>query len=291
MNYSYERISTLKQDERRQEIALNNIKIDKRFIDKLSGKNADQSQLNKLMLAVTKGDNIYCESISRLGRNVDDLRSLCNYFIEKGAVIHFIKEGFSTTGSSYKFLLTILGAVGEMERELIVDRVREGIEKAKIYGTKSGKPIGRPERAVPKDFEKYYKQWKAKEITAVEFSKLLGISRATLYRYIKYYRKDVIFEKENNVAKIDMHLRVENNNKFVRGKSKTRASIEQYLQYYNMKQPDSKQCEYTLFIKYEDIKNLENTLYSILQEIDSIADWNNCFIEADVRCDELGLQW
>lgn len=187
MNYSYERVSTLKQDEKRQEIALNSIKIDKRYVDKLSGKNTDRPELNKLMLAAAKGDNIYCESISRLGRNVDDLRSLCNYFIEKGVVIHFIKEGFSTTGSSYKFLLTILGAVGEMERELIVERVREGVEKAKIYGTKSGKPIGRPERTLPKDFEKYYSKWKDKEITAIEFARLLKISRATLYRHIKEY--------------------------------------------------------------------------------------------------------
>lgn len=187
MNYSYERVSTVKQDEKRQEIALSNVKIDKRFIDKLSGKNTNRPELNKLMLSANKGDNIYCESISRLGRNVDDLRNLCSYFIEKGVVIHFIKEGFSTTGSSYKFLLTILGAVGEMERELIVDRVREGVEKAKIYGTKSGKPIGRPERTISKDFEKYYKKWKANEITAIEFAKLLNISRSTLYRYIKEY--------------------------------------------------------------------------------------------------------
>lgn len=189
MNYSYERVSTLKQDERRQEIALNNIKIDKRFIDKLTGKNADRPKLNKLMLIASQGDNIYCESISRLGRNVDDLRKLCNYFVEKGVIIHFIKEGFSTTGSSYKFLLTILGAVGEMEREMIVERVREGVQKAKIYGTKSGQPIGRPERTLPKDFEKYYKKWTCNEITGTEFAKLINVSRSTLYRYIKHFKK------------------------------------------------------------------------------------------------------
>jgi DNA invertase Pin-like site-specific DNA recombinase len=85
-------------------------------------------------------------------------------------------------------MITILGAVAEMERELIADRVREGIEKAKIYGTKSGKPIGRPERILPDNFEKHYKRWKSEEITGVEFSKLLGVSRATLYRYIKEYK-------------------------------------------------------------------------------------------------------
>lgn len=189
MNFSYERVSTVKQDERRQEISLESFKIDKRYIDKATGKNTDRTALNKLMLDAKKGDNIYCESISRLGRNVDDLRKLTEYFKEKGVIVHFVKEGFNTDGNMYKFMLTILGAVAEMERELIVDRVKEGIEKAKEHGTKSGKPIGRPERTLPKNFEKYYTQYKAKEITGVEFAKLLEVGRTTLYRYIEHYEQ------------------------------------------------------------------------------------------------------
>ncbi|WP_010250235.1 recombinase family protein [Acetivibrio cellulolyticus] len=189
MNISYERVSTIKQDERRQELSFDNYKIDKKYIDKATGKNTDRPQLNKLMLEVRKGDNIYVESISRLGRNVDDLRNLTEYFKEKGVTIHFLKEGFNTNGNMYKFLLTILGAVAEMEREIIVERVREGIEKAKKFGTKSGLSIGRPERTLTKEFEKYYKKWKDKEITAIEFAKLIGVSRATLYRYIKEYKR------------------------------------------------------------------------------------------------------
>ena len=92
MNYSYERVSTRNQDERRQEISLENYKIDRKYIDKLSGKNADRPQLNKLMLEAKKGDNIYIEAISRLGRNVDDLRRLTEYFKEKGVTLHFIKR-------------------------------------------------------------------------------------------------------------------------------------------------------------------------------------------------------
>ena len=187
MNCSYERVSTRNQDERRQEISLDAYKIDKRYIDKLSGKNTERPELNKLMLDVKKGDNVYIESISRLGRNVDDLRKLTEYFKEKGAILHFVKEGFTTEGTTYKFMLTILGAVAEMEREMIVDRVNEGIEKAKQFGTKSGKPIGRPERELPKNFEKYYPKYKAGEITGIEFAKLLEVSRATLYRNLKEF--------------------------------------------------------------------------------------------------------
>jgi DNA invertase Pin-like site-specific DNA recombinase len=187
MNYSYERVSTLHQDERRQEISLNAYKIDKKFVDKATGKNTDRPALNKLMLEAQKGEHIYIESISRLGRNVDDLRYLCEYFKGKGITVHFIKEGLTTDGTTYKFMLTILGAVAEMEREQIVERVREGVQKAKKYGTKSGKPIGRPAAELPKDFKKYYDKWESNEITAVEFAKLLQVSRATLYRYINIY--------------------------------------------------------------------------------------------------------
>jgi DNA invertase Pin-like site-specific DNA recombinase len=85
----------------------------------------------------------------------------------------------------FKFMLTILGAVAEMERELTMERIREGMAKAKRYGTKTGRPIGRPPREVPASFKKYYPMWKEKDITATDFARLLGVSRPTIYSYIK----------------------------------------------------------------------------------------------------------
>jgi DNA invertase Pin-like site-specific DNA recombinase len=187
VNYSYERVSTTRQDERRQEISLEAYKIDRRYIDKVSGKNADRPELKRLQADAKSGDHIYVESISRLGRNVDDLRQLTEQFRSVGVVVHFIKEGFDTGGHMYKFMLTILGAVAEMERELIVDRVREGMEKAKRYGTKSGIPIGRPAPKLPKGFGKYYDQLQANEINVSEMAKLLQVARPTVYRWIKQY--------------------------------------------------------------------------------------------------------
>jgi len=88
----------------------------------------------------------------------------------------------------HKFLLTILGAVAEMEREITIERIKEGIKKASIYGTKSGNNIGRPKRVVPNKFQKYYDKWTNNEITAAEFAKLMEMSRTTLYRYIHLYK-------------------------------------------------------------------------------------------------------
>lgn len=103
--YSYERVSTSKQDERRQELAFINIKIDRKYMDKISGKTKDRPELNRLMLDAKCRNSTYCENISRLGRNVDDLRYICSYFKDKGVIIYFIKEGFNTEGDMYEFML------------------------------------------------------------------------------------------------------------------------------------------------------------------------------------------
>lgn len=98
---------------------------------------------------------------------------------------------------SHNLVFEIFSYTAQKEREKINQRVREGMQKAKIIGTRSGKPIGRPERkdTIPKDFEKYYKRWTNKAITGVEFAKLLGLSRMSLYRYINTY------EQINNITR------------------------------------------------------------------------------------------
>ena len=75
--------------------------------------------------------------------------------------------------------------LNEMERELTVKRVHEQIRKAQKYGTRSGRPIGRPPRKILSGFKKYHEMWKNEEITGVEFTRLLNLSRPTLYRYIE----------------------------------------------------------------------------------------------------------
>jgi DNA invertase Pin-like site-specific DNA recombinase len=189
MNYSYSRVSTEKQDIRRQQQAFEGLQIDKAYSDKLSGKNLERPELNKLRLQATEGDNIYIESISRLGRNVDDLRQLVNEFQEKGVIVHFIKEGLNTGNGNnmFKFMLTILAAVAEMEREVANVRIKEGLAKAKIHGTKTGNRLGRPEVILPSNFKRYYKQWKEESLTATDFAKIFNVSRPTIYRYIKIH--------------------------------------------------------------------------------------------------------
>ncbi|KIV56500.1 hypothetical protein AM501_09975 [Aneurinibacillus migulanus] len=86
-----------------------------------------------------------------------------------------------------------------------------------------------------------------------------------------------------------MSLRVENNNKYVRGKGKVRESMEQFLKNeYKMKIVDN---EYIIHVPYITIEELEKAVYDILNEFDNEADMRNCFVEVDAYCDELGLTW
>ncbi len=96
MNFAYKRVSTEKQDLKRQEESFQGITIDKEYCDKLSGSKVDCPQLNSLRLEVQGGDNNNIESISRLGRNVDDLRQIVQELKDKGVTENFSKEGFNT---------------------------------------------------------------------------------------------------------------------------------------------------------------------------------------------------
>lgn len=194
MIVTYVRVSTLKQDITRQDIQLVKlgIKFDKHYIDKTTGKTKERPQLNKMLMELKRGDVVYCESISRLGRNLKDLIEITEQLVAKDVRVVILKEGIDTDTSTYKLLLGIFGSIAEMERETIQERVIQGVEKCRELGkTKTGRWFGRQEVKVedlPKDFKKYYDKWKAKEITGVEFAKLLKTSRATLYRWIKLYQ-------------------------------------------------------------------------------------------------------
>lgn len=201
MIVKYLRVSTKKQDISRQDMQLDKlgVKFHREYIDKITGKTKERPMLNKLLVEVNDGDIVYCESISRLGRSLKDLIEIIEQLVNKGVRVVIVKEGIDTSSSTYKLLLAVFGGVAEMERETIQERVIEGIEKCKITGaTKTGKWFGREKKKVedlPTSFHKYYKKMLAKEISKVEMAKLLGCSRATLYRWIDMCNKTSVEEK------------------------------------------------------------------------------------------------
>ena len=180
---AYVRVSTIEQNTDRQEVALQQIGIDKYFTEKVSGKNANRPELKKMLEYIREGDSLYIESISRLARSTKDLLNIVAQLKQKGVELVSLKENIDTSTPQGKFMLTVFGALAELERENTLQRQREGIEVAKAQG----KHLGRPKAEIPKGFEEVYLKWKGGKITAVEAMRLLGLTKTTFYKLIKQY--------------------------------------------------------------------------------------------------------
>lgn len=180
MKIGYIRVSTQDQNTMRQEVLMEQLGVDQVYIDKFSGKNRNRPELQTMLEFVRKGDVVIVESISRFARNTKDLLELVEQLTAKGVEFISQKEAIDTTTPTGKFMLTIFGAVAELEREYILQRQREGIAIAKEQGKYTGrKPVEHP------NFSRVVEQWQAGKFSAKEAGKQLGMSRATFYRKLR----------------------------------------------------------------------------------------------------------
>ena len=180
MKIGYIRVSTAEQNTARQEVLMEDLGVDRVFIDRVSGKSMDRPELKRMLGFVRQGDTVIVESISRFARNTRDLLELIERLTEKQVEFVSRKEAIDTATPTGKFMLTVFGAVAELEREYILQRQREGIAVAKANGVYRGrKPIEHP------DFDRVTAQWRAGEITAVEAMRRLDMKSSTFYRKVK----------------------------------------------------------------------------------------------------------
>ncbi len=181
MKIGYIRVSTTDQNTARQEALMKELGVDEVYIDKASGKSKDnRAQLYTMLEYVRKGDTVIVESISRFARNTKDLLELVEILTKKEVEFVSKKEAIDTTTPTGKFMLTIFGAVAELEREYILQRQKEGIAIAKS----EGKYKGRTRKEYP-DFDKIVGLWRNGKITAAEAMKRLGMSKTNFYRRVR----------------------------------------------------------------------------------------------------------
>lgn len=180
MKIGYIRASTQEQNTLRQEVMLAKLGVDEIYIDKASGKNTQRPELQKMMDFVRQGDTVVVEFISRFARNTRDLPELVERLTSKNVEFISKKEAIDTSTPTGKFMLTVFGAVAELEREYILQRQREGIEIAKAQGVYTGrKSIERPE------FEHIVALWRQGEFTAREAMRRLDMKPRTFYRKVR----------------------------------------------------------------------------------------------------------
>ena len=180
MKIGYIRVSTQEQNTIRQEVLMQELGVDEVYIDHMSGKNTNRPELQRMMEYVRRGDTVIVESISRFARNTRDLLELVERLTEKGVEFVSKKEAIDTTTPTGKFMLTIFGAVAELEREYILQRQREGIAIAKEQGKYTGRKTTQPP-----DFDRVVAQWRRGEITAAAAMRMLKLSKSTFYRKVK----------------------------------------------------------------------------------------------------------
>jgi DNA invertase Pin-like site-specific DNA recombinase len=177
----YVRVSSVDQNDARQ---LDGVALDKTFTDKASGKDTHRPQLQAMLEFVREGDHLFVHSMDRLSRSLRDLQDVVQSLTEKGVAVSFVKEGMTFTGNDdpmATLMLQLLGAVGQFERSLIKERQREGIAVAKAKGNiyKGRKPSLDAEAAAS------LRDMAAKGVPKTDIAATLGVSRATVYEYLK----------------------------------------------------------------------------------------------------------
>lgn len=181
----YTRVSTASQDAQLQLDALVDSGVQKRdvFADVTSGSRTaiERPGMKRLLDYVEPGDTVVVWRIDRLGRSLVDVLNTVNLLRDKGVKIQSLSDGIDPETTSGRLMLGMLATLAEYERELITERVNAGIAAAKQSGTRFGRPPVDP--AVIAEKLDIARDARAKGRTAEEAARLVGWSRATLYRH------------------------------------------------------------------------------------------------------------
>lgn len=193
--YGYIRVSTREQNEERQLIAMAEAQVstDNIYMDKLSGKDFNRPQYQRLLRKLKSGDLLYIKSIDRLGRNYSEIIEQWRVITkEKRADIVVLdmplldtRRGKDLMGTFISdIVLQLLSFVAENERVNIRQRQAEGIAAAKARGVK----FDRPAKTAPTEFPRIVSAWEKGQIPVAEAARLCGMSEATFYRRLREYR-------------------------------------------------------------------------------------------------------
>ena len=193
--YGYIRVSSKDQNEDRQLLAMQKLKIPKDclFIDKISGENFMRPMYQEMLKLLETGDLLYIKSIDRLGRNYEEIQNQWRILTkEKGIDIVVLDMELLDTRREKNLLgtfiadlvLQVLSFVAQSERENIKQRQKEGIAAAHKKGVKFGRPVLK----IPDNFAELIKKWEKGEITTNEVLKRCEMGRSTFYARVREHK-------------------------------------------------------------------------------------------------------
>jgi|SRR5579875_545441 len=181
MIVGYARVSTDDQTLALQTDALEAAGAERIFSDTISGAKAERPGLTQALDILREGDLLVVWRLDRLGRTLSQLITLINQLDERGVGFRSLTEQIDTTTSGGKLIFHIFGALAEFERNLIRERTQAGLKAARARGRQGGRPKKLDERKAQMAQQLYNDRGNSIE----DICKTLGISRATLYRYIR----------------------------------------------------------------------------------------------------------
>lgn len=152
-----------------------------------SGMKAERAELSKLLNVIQEGDTIIATEVSRITRSTKQLCDIIELAKDKHIRLElgtFVVDCTKELDPMTEGMLKMMGVFAELERNMISQRVKSGMENAKA----KGKTIGRPTTTaddIPNIFYKHYPKYKNGEINKTEFSRLCGLSYPTIYKYLK----------------------------------------------------------------------------------------------------------
>lgn len=185
MKIGYARVSTQDQNLDRQMDNLNSAGCERIFTEKMTGTTSKRPQLEMMLNTLREGDTLVIDSFSRLSRSTKDLLDMVERLTAMGVNIVSLKEQLDTTTATGKMMLTMLSALSQFERDLISERTKDGLKAARSRGRMGGRPKAGSEKAK----QAAYKLYDANAMTNKEIADQMGVSIATLSRWIRE-RKD-----------------------------------------------------------------------------------------------------
>jgi DNA invertase Pin-like site-specific DNA recombinase len=180
MKIGYARVSTQDQSLDLQMDALKEFGCEKVYSEKVSGMKDDRQKLLELIEYAREGDVLVVYKLDRLGRSTKKLIELTEELERRGIELVSIRDSIDTTTAVGKAMFRMLAVLSEMERDLISERTRAGLESARVRGRKGGRP-----KKNTTDVIKALKLYNTEQYTVREIEELTGVSKATLYRELK----------------------------------------------------------------------------------------------------------
>ena len=305
MKIGYARVSTRDQNLDLQLDALKQAGCERIYQDVASGSKTARPALGDLLGQLRAGDLLVIWKLDRMGRSLKHLVELVGNLIERKVGLLSLNDPIDTTSAQGRLVFNLFASLAEFERELIRERTMAGLTAARARGRVGGRPKGlSPQaQATAMAAETLYRE---RRMGVAAIAQKLHVSKSTLYSYLRHRGAEIgPYDKlaatwpsqpvgdgggATGTATIILTLRIENNNKFVRGKKRATENIERYCleKYSANRMPNG---EYALTVPYRSDEDLDTIMYELLGNIASEADDRNCFSESDACLEGSDRQW